>query len=196
MILGSSAPEMAIDCDSNSMFTYHGGTVVALSGQGSQTPGSSATTGHVLSTGMQFLNGESIAIVDSEGNALVAFTVPENYTRAFGGIIASSEFKSGESYTLLRNAEIGGQYFFNGIFLGALTAEGDEAASATISGNTTTIGNAMSGMGAMGGGFDPNKGQNMGGGFNPNMGQNMGGFDPSLMMGPEKRPNSFQVPGN
>lgn len=184
MILGSSAPEMAIDCDSNSRFAYHGGTVVALSGQGSQTPGSSATTGYVLSTGMQFLNGESIAIVDSEGNALAAFTVPENYTRAFGGIIASSEFKSGEAYTLLRNAEIGGQYFFNGIYLGALTAEGDEAASATISGNTTTIGNAMCGMGAMGGGFDPN------------MRQNMGGFDPSLMMGPEKRPNSFQWPGN
>ena len=45
------------------------------------------------------------------------------------------------------------------------TTADTKTASATISGNTTTIGNAMSGMGAMGGGFDPNMRQNMGGGF-------------------------------
>lgn len=48
--LGSSVPECGIDCDSDSRFTYTGGTLIAMGG-GNQLPSSPSTTGFVLSNG-------------------------------------------------------------------------------------------------------------------------------------------------
>jgi hypothetical protein len=48
--LGSGMPEGGIDCDSNSRFTYTGGTIIAMGGT-NQIPNSDATTGHVIYSG-------------------------------------------------------------------------------------------------------------------------------------------------
>ena len=48
--LGSGMPEGGIDCDSDSRFTYTGGTIIAMGGT-NQIPNSDATTGHVIYSG-------------------------------------------------------------------------------------------------------------------------------------------------
>ena len=50
IVLGSDVPEGGIDCDSDSLFTYTGGTIIAMGGT-NQLPSSSSTTGYVIYSG-------------------------------------------------------------------------------------------------------------------------------------------------
>ncbi len=116
--LGSQAPEMGLDCDDNSAFTYTGGTVVAIGGGGNNTPESAATTGHVLTYGDALQAGESFALTDSEGSIIVAFTIPSYYPLASASLIASSQLVSGEAYTLSAGGTLSSSTAFNGLALG------------------------------------------------------------------------------
>lgn len=159
--LGSTMPEMAIDADSDDNFSYNGGYLIALSGAGSQSPSRTESKGYAFSIGGGFAEGESFALLDSSGSAILAFTVPENYDRANSGIIASSDIISGETYSLLRNAEVSSDYFFNGIhFANIEVSGGEKASSAAPSSAITSLGGGN--MGGIPGGmktppnFDPN----------------------------------------
>ena len=48
--LGSDMPEGGLDCDTDSLFTYTGGTIIAMGGT-NQIPSSSSTTGYVIYSG-------------------------------------------------------------------------------------------------------------------------------------------------
>lgn len=159
--LGSTMPEMAIDADSDDNFSYNGGYLIALSGAGSQSPSRTESKGYAFSIGGGFAEGESFALLDSSGSAILAFTVPENYDRANSGIIASSDIISGETYSLLRNAEVSSDYFFNGVHFSNIEVSGGEkASSAAPSSAITSLGGGN--MGGFPGGmktppnFDPN----------------------------------------
>ena len=141
VVLGSTMPEMAIDADSDDNFTYNGGYLIALSGAGSQSPSRTESKGYAFSIGGGFAEGESFALLDSSGSAILAFTVPENYDRANSGIIASSDIISGETYSLLRNAEVSSDYFFNGVHFSNIEVSGGEkASSAAPSSAITSLG--------------------------------------------------------
>ena len=55
--LGSTMPEMAIDCDNDNNFIYNGGYLVALSGAGAQSPSRGESKGYVFSIGGGFASG-------------------------------------------------------------------------------------------------------------------------------------------
>jgi hypothetical protein len=115
--LGSQAPEMGIDCDHNSAFTYTGGTVVAMGGGGNNTPDNAATTGHVVTYGDALHAGESFALTDSDGSLIIAFTIPSSYTFGSASLMASSQLVSGEAYTLRVGGTLTSSTVFNGLAL-------------------------------------------------------------------------------
>ncbi|MBO5770706.1 MAG: carbohydrate-binding domain-containing protein [Spirochaetales bacterium] len=155
--LGSTMPEMAIDCDNDNNFIYNGGYLVALSGAGAQSPSRGESKGYVFSIGGGFASGESFALLDSTGSAILAFTVPANFDRANSGIIASSDIVSGETYRLLRNVEISADYFFNGAYFANITvAGGEETASAAPASAITVLGGGNRGGLMTPPNFDPN----------------------------------------
>lgn len=165
--LGSTVPESAIDCDNDSSFTYNGGYLVALSGSRPQAPAGENSTGYTFSVG-SFQPGESFALLDSESNVLLAFTVPSNFDRASMGIIAASEVKSGETYTLLRGVDVTADYFFNGAYMANIAVEGGEVyATVAPSSSVTALGGTAGGMNFGGGMMGPRGTMQMPEGFDP-----------------------------
>lgn len=78
--LGSDVPEGGIDCDSDSRFTYTGGTVIAMGGT-NQHPSSSSSTGYYLYSGMSMNVGGGFdfgGMTPPEGFDGESFTKPEN----------------------------------------------------------------------------------------------------------------------
>ncbi len=164
--LGSMPPEMAIDCDDNAQFTYRGGTVVAMAGGGSNTPGNSDSTGHVITYGNALSAGDNVVLLDSKSNVIIAYTVPSYFEAASSTLFASSAIVEGGTYTISTNGTIVDPTTFNGLSVGTVSYTGGTSqGSLTVTATTGNIGAEIRGM--MGGmrpdgemrippeGFDP-----------------------------------------
>ncbi len=163
---GSGAPEGGIDCDKNSRFTYTGGTVIALGGS-NNTPSASGTTGYYLysgsSSGMRgfpmgpggngggpgggqgqgnssLSSGDTITLLDSSGNVILAFTIP-NGADTSNLLIASSSLKKGSTYSLSLSSTVESrEYTFSDVlYLGEVEVSIDESDSYTLSSLGTSI---------------------------------------------------------
>ncbi len=163
---GSGAPEGGIDCDENSRFTYTGGTVIALGGS-NNTPSASGTTGYYLysgsSSGMRgfpmgpggngggpgggqgqgnssLSSGDTITLLDSSGNVILAFTIP-NGADTSNLLIASSSLKKGSTYSLSLSSTVESrEYTFSDVlYLGEVEVSTAASDSYTISSLGTSI---------------------------------------------------------
>lgn len=147
--LGWQAPEMGLDCDYNSAFTYTGGTVVAMGGGGNNTPGNAATTGHVVTYGDMLQAGESVALTGADGSVIVGFTVSSSYTFASASLIASSRLISGQAYTLRAGGTLSSSTVFNGLALGddQTYTGGSQVGTVVMDSTVSHLGSAIRVMG-------------------------------------------------
>lgn len=161
---GSSVPEGGIDCDENSRFSYTGGTVIALGGS-NNTPSASGTTGYYLysgsSSGMRgfpmgpggnggapsggqdsssLSSGDTVTLLDSSGNVILSFTIP-NGADTTNLLIASDSLKKGSTYSIASSSTVeSAEYKFNSVlYLGDVEVSVDESESFTISSLGTSI---------------------------------------------------------
>lgn len=163
---GSGAPEGGIDCDENSRFTYTGGTVIALGGS-NNTPSADGTTGYYLysgsSSGMRgfpmgpggngggpgggqgqgsssLSSGDTITLLDSSGNVILAFTIP-NGADTSNLLIASSSLTKGSTYSLSLSSTVESrEYTFSDVlYLGEVEVSTAASDSYTISSLGTSI---------------------------------------------------------
>ena len=123
--LGSNAPEMGIDCDFSENFTYKGGTIITISGANNNAPDSNDTTGYVI---RENLTGNSFALLDKDGNVVLAYTVPTSHESKNALMIASDDITKDSTYYFISDATMTGNNIFNGII-----------SDAKVTGNKTEI---------------------------------------------------------
>ena len=162
-LCSTGGAEQAIDCDSDSNFSYTGGTFVGLGG-GNNIPSGSATTAYSITCGSSsFRSGDQIAVLDSDGKVVAGFIVPSDFSSGSCLAIGSESIEGSKTYTLAK-----------GTFKGAVTVNGvvqsytSFTKSSTLGTYTTTTYASSSGYTGM------NVGQGGQGGF-PQGGQ-PGGF--------------------
>lgn len=131
--LGASAPEGGIDTDSDSNFTYTGGTLVAIGGDNS-TPSSSATTGKAVTA----TASSTMAITTSSGDVVMAYTLPSSSYSGKSVLLASSELEKG-SYRYVTGAAVTSTSDFHGLAEGDVTLSGGSSVSFTISSKVTAV---------------------------------------------------------
>lgn len=143
--LGTSRPEMGIDCNSDQRFTYTGGTIVALGG-GNNIASSSSTTGFMVQYGAELTSGQTVALLDSSNQLLALFTLPGNYS-ASNLLVASSSLTS-TGCSIVTGAWIEtSDTTFEGMSFSSVTINGGTSLSPTLSsgkvykaGTTTSFG--------------------------------------------------------
>ncbi len=161
--VGAGAPEESFDCDSSNRFLINGGTLVGVAGNYMTAPSSSSKQRVVIYSGIQTSKNEMLAVLDSDGNPIMAFTVPRTFSSTVL-FFSSSDLQSGKSYTISRGGSLSGSADnWNGWYDGGVWSGGTTAGSFTSSSVVTTVGSSSGGMG----------GGNMGGG---NMGGGPGGW--------------------
>lgn len=183
--------EQAIDCDSDSNFSYTGGTFVGLGG-GNNTPASSATRAYSIACGSNsYKGGDQIAVLDSDGKVVAGFIVPSDFSSGSCLIIGSQSIEKSKTYTLAK-----------GTFKGAVTVNGVVQSCTSFTSSSTlgsyTMNSYVQSSGYTGMNMGPQGGQ--GGQFGP-FGQNGqqgfpgnppdGNFDPSNF-DPSNRPEPPQ----
>ena len=105
--------EQAIDCDSDSNFSYTGGTFIGLGG-GNNIPSGSATSAYSITCGSSsYKAGDQIAVLDSDGKVVAGFIVPSDFSSGTCLAIGSENISGSKTYTLAK-----------GSFKGAVTVNG------------------------------------------------------------------------
>ncbi len=152
--MGHSSPETGIDCNSNSRFTYTGGTFIGMGGGTNSAPAASGTTGHYVNT-TNLTRGAKYAL-KYNNTVVLAFAVPSGYSYA-SNVIIGAEGLGANSATLVSSPTItGGTLVNNGtIYTGSFTVSGGSS--------TAVTGSAASGMG--GGAAGPGSMNGAQGGF-------------------------------
>lgn len=138
--IGAAEPETALDCDSDSNFTYTGGTVVAIGGAANNNPTASSTTGYAVTASYS----SSLAIKDSSGDYILAFSLPSSVTTSasFSNVLlASSDLAKGSTYTLVTGGTVSASETFNGLATdpGNASVSGGTSTSFTISTTVTSL---------------------------------------------------------
>ncbi len=153
---GAGTPEGGIDSDSDSNFIYTGGTVIALGGS-NNLPGGSGSSGYYFTSssfsmggpgqnmrkmggGSSISGGDTICLLDSKENVIIAFTIPENAdtTSLF---IASSLFENGKSYYISSDSSIeSSDYLFaSSLAFGNVECTIDSSTCYTVTNRQTSI---------------------------------------------------------
>lgn len=143
VVIGAAEPETAIDCDSDSNFTYTGGTVVALGGAANNNPTASGTTGYAVTTSYS----SSLAIKDSSGSYIMAFSLPDSVTTESSlsnALLASASLTKGSTYTLVSGGTVTASSVFNGLATAGISVSGGTSTSFTVSSTVTTAGSSSS----------------------------------------------------
>lgn len=149
--VGANVPEDGFDCDQNT-FTITGGTLIGIGGSTS-TPTSSVTTQPVAIIGGNGIsNGEYVTVEDNEGNPVVVFNVPRDYSQQYTLLVSSPKLTRGKTCTISYGATVTGGSSFCGYVTDASVSGGTALANLTLSSMVTTY-NFSSGMG--GGGMGP-----------------------------------------
>ena len=130
---GTTQPEDGFDCDENT-FTITGGTVIGIGG-GTSTPTASTTTQPVaIFGGSSVSSGQYIAVADTDGNSIFAFSVPRDYSQqGYTLLLSSPKMTRGNSYTLSSGATVSGGTSFCGYTADATVSGGSALATLTLS---------------------------------------------------------------
>lgn len=100
---GSNSPEQGIDSDFEKDFSVTGGTIVSIGGAMGPSPclpKSNMTSQPVVAWGgVNLQRGKSLLLSNSEGEIVMAYTIPRNIQHG-GVLFSTSEFKVGDTYSL------------------------------------------------------------------------------------------------
>lgn len=142
-------PECAFDCDDNT-FTITGGLFVGMGTANYSAPTTSATTQNTVVMAASYAPaGGTMAVCDTTGTPVFAFTVPTLSTVASTGgsntydvlIFSSPELSSNTTYTVYKSATISGGSTFNGLYLAPTTkSAGSSETTFTTSSTVTNVG--------------------------------------------------------
>jgi hypothetical protein len=150
----TTTPECAFDCDSNA-FTITGGLLVGMGTSNFSNPTSSVCTQNTVVMASSYAPaGGTMAVCDSSGTPVFAFTVPSlNSVASTGGssnaydvlIFSSPNIKSNTDYTVYKNADVNGDTY-NGLYLDPeAKSSGTSETTFTASSTVTTVGNISNG---------------------------------------------------
>ncbi|MDE6368444.1 MAG: carbohydrate-binding domain-containing protein [Muribaculaceae bacterium] len=149
---GASGPEESFDCDNTSKFLINGGTLIGTGGTFMQTPSSSSKQRVVLYRGLTVSKDDKFAVVDADGNSLIAYQTP----RALNSMVlfySSPDIKAGSTYTISKSGTLSDYASeWNGCYIGGKWSGGSQLGSFTSNSVVTTVGSGMGG-GFPGGGF-------------------------------------------
>lgn len=133
--IGSSAPEGAFDCDTNT-FNITGGTFVGIGGTTSGPTAASSTQNAVILGSLT--SGSTMAIKASNGTSSFAFTIPQSYATM---LLSSPALATGTTYTIYDGGTASANKLFKGLYLGNLSYSGGTIRSTfTISSRVTQLG--------------------------------------------------------
>ena len=164
----TSGGDGALDCgDRGNTITVNGGTLVAVGSlQMAENPSASSAQNSICAQ-VSLNAGETLALTDESGNAIVMFTVAKQVQHI---VISSPDIKTGGTYTLYTGVTPKGDSKGGLYDSSAVIAEGDGGGITFTVESTVTSSGGAGGFGGMGG----NPGGNMGGGPG-GMGGNPGG---------------------
>lgn len=165
--LTATTPECAFDCDQNT-FAITGGTLIGIGTTNYSTPTAASCGQSVVVVGGNYLGsaGTTFALVDSNGAAAFAFTIPSAVYSSLGSnyvaIVSSPKIAAGTSYALYSGVTATGGYNFNGLYTSLPTVSGGSASLTGIATSTSSwvYTNASSGAGQGGqqpGGTPPSR---------------------------------------
>ena len=165
--LTATTPECAFDCDQNT-FAITGGTLIGIGTTNYSTPTAASCGQSVVVVGGNYLGsaGTTFALVDSNGAAAFAFTIPSAVYSSLGSnyvaIVSSPKIAAGISYALYSGVTATGGSNFNGLYASLPTVSGGSASLAGIATSTSSwvYTNASSGAGQGGqqpGGTPPSR---------------------------------------
>ncbi len=147
---GTTTPEGGLDCDENT-FSITGGTVIGIGGTTSTPTKNSTTQPVAILGGSSISSGQYITVADSEGENLMAFKVPMDYSRqGYTLLFSSPEIKTGSSYTFAYGAAVTSETDFCGYTSDATSVSGgSNIATMTMSQiiNTSNYNNQQNGGG-------------------------------------------------
>jgi len=144
--MGAGAPEVGLDCNSDSRFQYTGGTIIAMGGS-NNVPQASGTTAYTTNAG-SVSAGSSYALVQ-DGEVILAFKVPSGYRYGSSTLLGAGNLSSG-SATLLSGVTVqAGSTFNDMLYYGNVSVSGGSSTSVTVA-NTSSGG--MGGIGGFPGG--------------------------------------------
>lgn len=132
--------EGPFDCD-NGTFGITGGNIIGMGGA-SSNPTTSATSQPVIILGStSYSNGTYIALTDSNGSLIYAFTVPMTYSSSIL-LLSSPSMSTGNSYTIKSGVSLSGGTYWQGFTTDATVSGGSTLQTVKIS---STITNYSSG---------------------------------------------------
>ncbi|WP_165313441.1 carbohydrate-binding domain-containing protein [Vibrio ziniensis] len=131
---GATSPEGAFDSDNNT-FAITGGIFVGYGGS-SSSPTASATTQNTLS--LSRISSGLLAITDSSGNPVFAFTMPESATAV---LLGTPNLETGKTYSLYNGGSIGSYSdLYNGLYIDPDSYTlGSRVSNFSISSTVTTV---------------------------------------------------------
>lgn len=131
--LGLNTPECAFDCDDNPL-KITGGLLIGLGTSNYSAPSNCSQNTFVLSSSSCGSAGTTMAIADSSGNVVFAYTLPSSTGEV--AVISSPEFESGKTYTVMTGVTVSGGTRFHNLYT-KLPSVSNGSSSTTI---TTTSG--------------------------------------------------------
>lgn len=143
--LGSQQPEGGIDCDEREI-VITGGTLIACGGTNSAPSESESSRVSVLLGSAQA--GDSIGILDEDGNTVFAFLAEKDYANM---LLSRKTIESGKSYTIYTGGTIEGDSPFHGYYSDGVYSGGEESQSFTVESMVVSAG-GTSDSGMPGGG--------------------------------------------
>lgn len=156
---GTTVPEDGFDCDENT-FTVTGGTLIGIGGSTSMPTESVTTQPVAILGGSSLSSGQYLTVADGNGNNIIAFNVPRDYSQQYTLLVSSPKMTKGNSYIFSSGATVSGGTSFCGYMTDATVSGGSSLASLTLSSMITSY-NFSGGMGGGGnpGGNQPGGGQ-------------------------------------
>ncbi|MBQ3805524.1 MAG: carbohydrate-binding domain-containing protein [Prevotella sp.] len=140
---GTTTPEDGFDCDQNT-FAINGGILVGIGGD-SSTPTSSVCKQASVLTNISLSGGSVVALQKSDGTAVTAFKVPARYNGSYKVLLSTPGIITGNTYSFLTGATIGGKSF-QGIVFDELAVSGGSA-SWSYTQSSLVTGSTSGGMG-------------------------------------------------
>ncbi len=152
---GTQVPEEGLDCDQNT-FIITGGIVVGVGGATS-TPTASKCTQPTIIYGGSGNSGNYISLADSNGNNVLIYKIPRNYSQ-MTLLVSSPLLSKNSTYTLSSGGTLTGGTEFHGLYTGGTYKNGTSLASITLKDMVTTSGTTNGGNGGGMGGNPPGGG--------------------------------------
>lgn len=145
LAFGAQQPEGGIDCDMNEV-QINGGTLIATGGTNSSPSETESSQVSVLLGSAS--QGDTIGILDSEGNTVFAFEVSKAYSNM---LLSVKTIASDQEYTIYTGGTITGESY-HGYYESGTYEGGTESLSFTTNSMVVSAGGNSNSMGGPGGG--------------------------------------------